>query len=119
VQVLTRFGRIRPRQNRCELIRPKANHGASHDAGRYSDPAEVSIRIPNLTGLRVCKSRGKYLSDRTLKTLFDLGKRCNSDNEWALRDSNPRPAECKWETVRCHMSSMVAFVDIYWVFRRS
>ena len=37
---------------------------------------------------------------------------------WALRDSNPRPAECKWETVRRHRSSMVAFVYIYWLLGR-
>ena len=33
--------------------------------------------------------------------------------EWALRDSNPRPAECKWELIRWRMSVMVDFVDIY------
>ena len=39
-------------------------------------------------------------------------KFCNM-TEWALRDSNPRPAECKWELIRCRMSVMVDFVDIY------
>jgi hypothetical protein len=38
---------------------------------------------------------------------------------WALRDSNPRPAECKWETIRRRKSSMVDFVDFYWAFRRT
>ena len=32
---------------------------------------------------------------------------------WALRDSNPRPAECKWERFSREGSSMVAFVDIH------
>ena len=34
-------------------------------------------------------------------------------NWWALRDSNPRPAECKWEPICRHRSSTVEFVDVY------
>jgi hypothetical protein len=52
-------------------------------------------------------------SDRTSKSVVHLEERCDFDNEWALRDSNPRPAECKWERFSREGSSMVAFVDIH------
>ena len=38
-----------------------------------------------------------------------------ADFWWALRDSNPRPAECKCDPFCREVSSIVAFVDIYWV----
>jgi hypothetical protein len=38
--------------------------------------------------------------------------------EWALRDSNPQPAEYKCDPFCREVSSMVTFVDIDWIMCR-
>src|SRR5665213_2679771 len=48
-----------------------------------------------------------------LVTAMKRTLRASTETWWALTDSNPRPAECKWERFCREGSSMVAFVDIH------
>src|ERR1019366_7209278 len=54
--------------------------------------------------------------NRANNLFYSQGSHCAP--QWALRDSNPRPAECKWDRFGRQRSSMVAFVGIFYVFRR-
>ena len=61
-------------------------------APRSLDP----MRSPLVQSYGVRTKRNTFVSDRKCKPEIHQGQRCTFDNnEWALRDSNPRPAECK------------------------
>jgi hypothetical protein len=68
---------------------------------RYRGPSDaapsvgLTCAISEVVTKRVRRTYRRSVSERTLDAPSDQGKRCSSDSEWALRDSNPRPPPCK------------------------